>query len=178
MKTAPDKDWVEMEAEQWYSLDPPGFIWRSIIRPNPLVRVVAVDRFVDGHGTMQISAWGRIPVSAVSGPEVDAGELLRFLVEVIWFPSFWLSPLIAWEPIDTHSARASIRLGGTEESSRMLFGEDGLLSGIEARRYRTVGKRFELTPWRGGCHDYREANGVRIPHQITVTWGLPRGDFE
>lgn len=28
------------------------------------------------------------------------------------------------------------------------------------------------------CGDYREANGVLIPHKMAVTWGLPAGDFE
>ncbi|MGE5139374.1 MAG: DUF6544 family protein [Rudaea sp.] len=127
MRTAPDKRWMALEAEQWFSLDPPGFIWRGAIRPNPLLRVSAVDRFVDGHGSMRISAWGKIPMSTVSGPETDSGELLRFLVEAIWFPAFWLSPLISWQPVDEQSARAFIRVNGIEVSSQMLFGDDGLL---------------------------------------------------
>ena len=178
MRTAPDKGWVAMEAEEWFSLDPPGFIWRGSIRPKPWLRISAIDRFVAGHGSIQISAWGRIPISTVSGPEADSGELLRFLVEAVWFPAFWLSPWIEWQPIDGRSARASIWVNGAEVSSGMIFGEDGLLCSIEALRYRTVGKRFELTPWRGRCYDYREAKGVLIPHRIAVTWGLPQGDFE
>ena len=42
----------------------------------------------------------------------------------------------------------------------------------------TGGKRFELTPWRGRCGDYREVNGGPIPQRLAVTWGLPQGDFE
>ena len=29
MLTAPGKRWVPLEAEQWFSLDPPGFLWRG-----------------------------------------------------------------------------------------------------------------------------------------------------
>ncbi|MGD0499440.1 MAG: DUF6544 family protein [Bryobacteraceae bacterium] len=178
MRTAPDKGWFPMSAEEWFSLDPPGFIWRGAIRPNPLLRVSAVDRFVDGHGSMQISAWGKVPMGSVSGPETDSGELLRFLVEIVWFPAFWLSPLVTWQLIDERSARASIRVNGIEVSSMMIFDDGGLPCGIETQRYRTVCKRFELTPWRGRCADYREAHGMLVPHQIAVTWGLPQGDFE
>ena len=94
MRTAPGKRWLPLQAEQWFSLDPPGFLWRGAISPSPLLRIAAVDR------------------------------------------------------------------------------------GIQARRYRVVGKRFELTPWLGRSEDYREANGILIPHRIAVTWGLPQGDFE
>ncbi len=178
MRTAPEKNWIALQAEQWFSLDPPGFVWQGKIRPNLLLRIAAVDRFLEGHGSMQISAWGKLPLGAVSGPETDSGELLRFLAEAIWFPAFWLSPRIAWQHIDDRSARVSLRVPEVEVSSRLIFGDDGLPSGIEAQRYRTIGKRFELTPWRGRCDDYRQANGVLIPHRIAVTWGLPQGDFE
>ena len=178
MLTAPGKRWVPLEAEQWFSLDPPGFLWRGSIRPARLVRIVATDRFVDGHGRLDISAWGKIPMNSASGPETDSGELLRFLVETVWFPAFWLSPAVSWQALDDSSAQVSMQANGIPVSATIRFGADGLPCGTEARRYRIVGKRFELTPWRGACEDYREVSGVLVPHRIAVTWGLPRGDFE
>lgn len=74
--------------------------------------------------------------------------------------------------------RLTRRVNAMEASSRVTFDDHGLASRIQARRYRVVGKRFELTPWFGRCEDYREANGILIPHRIAVTWGLPQGDFE
>ena len=103
---------------------------------------------------------------------------MRFLVESIWFPAFWVSPAVRWEPLGERAAQVSLRVGAVEVSSRMDFGEDGLLWGMESRRYRSVGKRFELTPWRCRCFDYRDAvGGVRVPHRIAVIWGLEKGDF-
>ncbi len=178
MLTAPGKRWIELKAEQWYSLDPPGFIWRGAIQANLLMRVAATDQFLDGRGSLAIRAWGKVPLGKASGPETDSAELLRFLAEVIWFPAYWLSSCITWQPRDERSARASMRVNEIEASCAVMFGDDGLACGLESRRYRTVGKRFELTPWFGRCDDYREANGVLIPHRIAVTWGLPQGDFE
>jgi hypothetical protein len=178
MRMAPGKGWVALEAEEWFSLEPPAFVWQGTIRPAPVVRISAVDRFIDGHGSMQISAWGRIPVGKVSGPETDSGELMRFLVESMWFPAFWLSPRVRWEAIDERAARLSIQVNEVAVAARIEFAEDGLVCAIESKRYRTVGKQFELTPWRGRCWDYREVDGVRVPHRIAVTWGLPEGDFE
>jgi hypothetical protein len=179
IRTSPNKGWVAMEAEESFSLDPPGFVWKGSIRPGPLVRVAAVDQFADGHGSMRISAWGKIPIGTVSGPEADSGELMRFLVESVWFPAFWVAPMVRWEAIDETSVRVSVQVGGVEASSQMHFGGDGLLCSIESQRHRVVGKRFVLTPWKGRCWDYRELDaGVRVPHRISVTWGLPEGDFE
>lgn len=178
MRTAPGRDWVPLEAEQWFSIDPPAFVWHGSIRPAPLLCISAVDRFLNGHGSLRISAWGKIPVSTMAGPESDSGELLRFLVESIWFPAFLATPQIEWQAIEEHAASVSLRVGEVGAVSRMLFGDDGLIRGVEAMRYRSAGKRFELTPWSGRCEDYREANGVLIPHRIAVTWGLPQGDFE
>lgn len=164
MRSAPDKRWMALEAEEWFSLDPPGFLWRGNIRPAPLLRVSATDRFIEGHG--------------VTGPEMDSAELQRFLLEGIWFPAFWVSRRIVWQPVDARSAQASLRIDELDVSMRAAFGDDGLLDVLETQRFRTVGKRFELTPWRGRCIDYREANGVLIPHRIAITWSLPQGDFE
>ena len=37
-----------------------------------------------------------------AAPEMDQGSALRYLAEMIWFPTAWLSDYIQWEAIDAH----------------------------------------------------------------------------
>jgi hypothetical protein len=51
--------------------------------------------------------------------------MLRFLGEIVWFPSAALSPILTWEAIDGTSARATMRHGGLVESAVFAFSDEG-----------------------------------------------------
>ena len=53
---------------------------------------------------MFIKAGGLITVADGTGPTFDQGTALRFLGEIIWFPSAALTRHITWQPIDERRA--------------------------------------------------------------------------
>ena len=98
--------WMPVVAEQYFTTRPPAFLWYATMRPFPLVWISGVDRFSDSHGSMRIKPLSFIPLGDARGPEMAQGSALRYLAEIIWFPTAWLSDYIEWQAIDAHSVKA------------------------------------------------------------------------
>jgi hypothetical protein len=166
-----DQPWFPILGEQYFSADPPGFVWRGRIRLAPGVWIEARDRSLAGEGHMLIVASGIWTLGDVRGPELDQGALLRLLAEMVWFPTAFLDARhVSWAAIDDASARATLRVGGREATATFHFGADGLPSRLSADRYRDVDGRGVLTPWSGEYADYREVGGLRVPFRSEVSW--------
>lgn len=177
-RTSPDRKWIPMEAEEWHSTTPPGFVWQATFRPRPLIRISVTDAFVGGHGMLEARAQSIVPIGKFSGPEMDLGELVRFLLEIVWFPQCWVSPFVMWQAVDQQSSVASICVGEVRVSARIVFGEDGLPVEAFTERHRMIGKRFELTSYTVRLGDYRPVEGVLVPFEVSAAWLLSKGEFE
>lgn len=93
-RLSPNGAWAELSADQRYTVDPPAFVWRATISPSPLLPIKVQDAFIGGHGRLAARLFGHVPVAHARGPQTDAGELQRFMGEIVWFPTAWLSPYI------------------------------------------------------------------------------------
>jgi len=172
-----DGPWVPIRGEQYFAVDPPGFVWWGRIRVAPGIWIEARDRSAGGQGNMLITAAATWTLADVSGPEMDQAALARLLAEMVWFPTAFLDErYLAWSPLDDTSARAVLRVGGREAAITFRFGPDGLPSSFAADRYRDVGGKGVLTPWLGECRDYREVDGLRVPVRIEVGWRVDGRD--
>lgn len=87
MRTQPGQKWMPVVAEQYFTTQPPAFLWYATMRPFPLVWISGIDRFSDGHGSMRIKLLSFIPLGDARGSEIDQGELQRYLLEMGWFPT-------------------------------------------------------------------------------------------
>lgn len=166
-----------MTAEQYFTMTPPAFLWHATIWPFPLVRISATDRFSEGHGNMRIKLLSVITVGNARGPEMDQGEMQRYLAEMIWFPTAWLSNAIEWQAIDAHSVKATMRESGVTASVVLHVNKQGEVTHVTADRYREEHGHYLLAPWSGQCTAYQEVDGMRIPTKIEITWHLASGDF-
>ena len=164
---------MAVEARQFFSVDPPGFVWVADVKAAPFIHLAGRDKYEDGHGHMLIKLLSLFPVANASGPETDQGTLLRFLAEIVWFPTAALESYISWEEVDRSTARATMSFGGTTASGLFTFDEEGDFRRFEARRY--YGKEMET--WVITAGDHENLGGLRIPVTSKVTWQLPEGDF-
>lgn len=178
MRTKPDGPWMPAEAEQYFTVDEPGFIWKAKVKMAPLLYFAGRDRYYKGRGTMNIKLLSLIPVVNSQGKEIDQGTLLRYLAEMQWFPTAALSSYIKWEELDALNARATMSYKGVTASGVFTFNEEGELVDFLAKRYREAGGKYELTDWGGITKEYREFNGIRIPNKGQVFWKLKTGDFD
>jgi hypothetical protein len=172
-----DADWMPFQAEEYYTTQPPAFIWHATIKASPFLWIAGRDRYHAGKGNMLIKLLSLITVADARGEKLDQGTLLRYLNEIMWFPSAALSDYIHWEAIDAGSAKATMSYQGVTASAVFHIDERGRLTNMVAERYRAVDGEFVLDTWSTPIGEYREFNGVRIPTQGEGVWNLSSGDF-
>ena len=172
-----DRPWMPFKAEQYYTTNPPAFIWIADMKAFPLLSVRGRDIYYQGKGSMLIKISPFVTIADARGKEIDQGTLLRFLNEIMWFPTAYLNDYIEWESIDSTSAKVTITYGGVTASAILYFDEEGKLTNFEARRYYTEGDRSSLEIWTTPIKEYRDINGMRLPVKGEGVWKLEPGDF-
>jgi hypothetical protein len=111
------------------------------------------------------------------GPELDQGSMVRYLNEVMWFPSAYLGENMRWETLDNESARVKFSDHGREVSADLYFDSQGRLVDFRAKRYREVDGEFKLDDWSTPMRSYGEFEGLNLPTGGVGVWHLPGGDF-
>ncbi|MGE5431182.1 MAG: DUF6544 family protein [Syntrophomonadaceae bacterium] len=179
MRTSPDGAWWSFTAEQYFTIEKPGFLWKVDVKANPFLYMTGRDKYYEGHGQMMIKVMSLVPVVDVKGKDIDQGAMLRFLAEITWFPASVLSSYIKWEEVDSLSAKATMTYAGVEASGVYRFNSAGDLVSFEAMRYffRKEGSTLEKWFIEIDKDGYREFGGMRIPAKSSVTWKLKTGDY-
>lgn len=177
MRIKEDGPWMTAEAEQYFTVEEPGFIWKAKVKMNPFLYFTGMDKYKNGHGNMNIKILSIVPVVNATGPEMDQGTLLRYLGEMTWFPTAALSSYVKWESVDSNSARATMSYKGVTASAVFTFNDHGDLASFTAKRYRETQGKYELEDWEVIAKDYQEFQGIRIPNKMDVMWKLKTGDF-
>jgi hypothetical protein len=168
---------MPFEAEQYYTTDTPGFIWMVGMKAFPLISVKGRDMYYQGRGNMLIKIPPLVTIADARGDEINQGTMLRYLNEIMWFPTAYLKDYIEWEPIDEYSARATISYGGTSASAVLYFDDEGRLTNFEAKRYYIEGGSSSLESWTTPIKEYRNINGMHLPSRGEGVWKLKSGDF-
>ncbi len=179
MKMKPEQaKWADACAEQYFTLDPPAFIWKVDMQMMPLVKIAGRDKFFEGKGEILIKLLSLFPVVNSRGNEkIDVSTLQRYLGEMVWFPSAALSPYISWEKMDDLSAKASMTYQGTTGSGVFYFDETGDFMKFSAQRYMESGDDAELHEWIITANESKVMNGIKIPVELEATWKLKDGDW-
>jgi hypothetical protein len=170
--------WMPLTAEQYYTTDPPAFLWYGTATLFPLIFMRARDRFYKGRGAMLVKLLGLVNVVNASGPEMDQASLLRYFNEIMWFPTAYLSDFIKWESVDSKSARATMSYGGVTISAVLYFNENGGLENFVAERSQYEDGQQVKRTWSTPVHGVREVNGMRIPGKGKAVWHLDSGEFD
>jgi hypothetical protein len=176
-RTKEAQRWMPLKAEEYFTVDPPGFLWYGKIKVFPFVSVAAIDKFYKGEGSLEVKMMSLFKVADAKGREYDQAELVRYLSEMIWFPSAFLSEYIHWEPVNSESVKATIRVNGLSASAVLHFNPKGQITNFVAERYMDVGGGLILKKWFTPLHEYAEINGIMVPVKGEGVWKLSTGDF-
>jgi hypothetical protein len=85
-------------AEQTLTINPPGFVWKARFKVAGLPLMSARDAYQDGRGHMYGKMAGLFTLFDARGLEmIDQGTLLRYLGEMVWFPTAFLGENIRWQ---------------------------------------------------------------------------------
>ena len=171
----PDADWMPFTAVQHYTVDPPGFLWSVEMQMFPLITITGRDRYQNGEGSIEMRLLSLIPVASKTGGDLDQGAALRYLNEIMWFPTAALSPFISWSPLDDRSALATLSYAGMTVSATFVFNDEGKIVTMTADRFND--DRGEILPWSTPLEAYGEFSGIRVPTRGTGVWNYPDGPF-
>jgi len=178
MRLKPDANWVPLEAEEYYTVDDPGFVWFGRITMAPLLTVSAQDMYMEGRGNMHIKALSTVTITDAKGKEMDESSLMRYFNEMMWFPTSFVSDRVKWEPIDANSARATMTDSGITVSAVFYFDEEGRLTNFVAERGRDIGGgKLVKTKWSTPVTDYKSFNGLLLPSKGEAIWHLDSGEY-
>ncbi|MEZ4457900.1 MAG: DUF6544 family protein [Gemmatimonadales bacterium] len=167
--------WGPFTADEYFSIEPPGFVWAARIGMAPLVSVRVRDGFVAGEGSMRAAVLGLFTVANSAGtPEIREAALHRYLAETAWFPAALLPGAgVTWTALDDSTARGTITAGAATVWLDFHFGGDGLLQRVSTpARGRDVAGRSVPTPWEGRFARYARHAGMLIPEEGEVAWRI------
>ena len=168
-KTGVGKEWIDIQGEQYFTVDEPGFLWRG---KTSLFSVR--DMYIAGEGRLVVSLFSLFKVADGRGATYNQGELLRWLGESVWFPTNLLpSHRLQWEPIDENTARLLFHHRGMFLDYTVRFNQNGEITELETERYMGDDR---LETWVGRVSDYEEVGGMKIPMRIEAIWKLEEGD--
>jgi hypothetical protein len=151
------RGWMPFTAEQYFTIDPPAFVWKASFRMAPMLSVAGRDQYRAGVGSIDMRLLSLVPVAKKTGGGLNQGALLRFLGEMQWFPAAALSDDIRWEAIDATSARATMTYGGISASMTFIFDANGRLLEERASRYNDARGRNEA--WVNRNDEDRDMDG-------------------
>jgi hypothetical protein len=152
----------------------PGFVWYATLRIGPIPIVRALDMYRTGVGRMLIKAASLITVADAKGKEIDEGEMVRYLSEMMWFPSAFLEDNVSFEAVDAVSARVTLTDRGRTATGTLSFDAAVRLTEFVARRY--VGG--DLETWSVPITTYGEFEGLKLPVRGKAVWKRADGDQE
>lgn len=164
-KTALDKEWIDIEGQQYFTAEKPGFLWKG---KTALFSVR--DMYIAGEGRIVIFLLSLFRLQEGTGENYDQGELLRWLGESVWFPTNLLpGPRLAWSAIDNDTAMLNFNYNGQELGYKVSFNAKGEITQLETRRH--MGEDGAET-WLGRVSDYKQVNSMMIPMRIEALWRL------
>lgn len=120
-RQSPRLPWMKLDAEEYYSVNPPGFVWVGTLRTGGFPFVRARDRYRDGKGNMQIKLGTVLTIADPTGAAMDQASMTRYLNEMMWFPTAFLGPNVSFEPVDQTSAKVTLTDVGKHVTATMYF---------------------------------------------------------
>ena len=177
MRLEIDKRWMPVQAEQYFTTEEPSFIWKANIKMAPLFHIVGRDIYTEGKGNMLIKFLSLFNVANSKGKKINQGTLLRYLAEMVWFPTAVVNNFITWEEIDTKHAKATMTYKEVIASGVLTFNDKGEVINFEAERYGEFDNKFRLELWSISLYAYKKFDGIKVPTKGDVTWKLKTGNF-
>jgi hypothetical protein len=174
LRPNPSIDWMPVSAEEYFTIEKPGYVWYAELKPFKYVWLAARDTYLQGRGNVLAKLYSGVTLSNSKGNQTDQGAMIRWLSEAVWFPTALLpSENIQWEEIDNNSAKAFFTDRGRTVVGIFHFNERGEITSFTADRF--MDKSLEKFEER--YYDYKEFRWIKVPTQINATWHLKTGNY-
>jgi uncharacterized protein DUF6544 len=178
LRAAPGARWMPFTAGEVFETTRSSFRWDARLGGGRLGWIGVTDAYEGGHGRLVIKLGGIVPVKKIVGPDVDTGELQRYLsLLMAYSPAILNHASLEWKAPAARALRVRDVNDPTNATVELHFGPDGRPLSCHADRPRLVGKQSIPTPWCGTCVEFREWEGVNVASRVDATWHLADGPF-
>lgn len=173
-RTTEKARWMSFTAEQTIQARFSGFRWEA--RTSG---VVITDAYEDGHGVAMSRLAGLLTLKKASrGPELDRGEVQRYLSSLMLCPAALVNhDSLEWLAVSESALRVRDLADPTGATLDFEIGPDGEPGSCHTIRPRLVGKNAVDTKWVAKGSDFHLWNGMRMAHRIDVWWQIPNAPF-
>ncbi len=175
IRSSAEADWMALEGEETYSVDPPAFVWQAWFPRRDLPIVIGRDEYLDGAGSILMKLVALVPVADERGDELGAAGLMRFLNEMVWFPAAYLGDNVTIAALDDGSFTVTIADRGLSATGTLFVDGEGRALNFRAERYNTGTRSLET--WETPFTEEDVRAGLRLPTAGSARWKLPDGDF-
>jgi hypothetical protein len=172
-----EEPWFPIRGEQYYDTSEPAFVWSATMKLNAAIWVRGRDKYMGGRGHMLIKPLSAFTAVDATGPELDRSTLLRYLSEMPWFPTAFLTvPGITYRALGENVFEAAVTHRDNIVRGRFTIGKDGAVIRFDTEdRYREVEGKMLRLPWYATFGEETEFEGMRIPASAEVAWETPEG---
>lgn len=182
-RMAPDRPWMPVEAVQYDLRLPVARIFHMKARMSRVLPVLVRDTYRDGRGRMLAKVADLIPLVDGGGSELDIGELVTWLDDVVLFaPSMLLGRATGWSHVDARTFDIGFTDRERTVRARVWVDRDGAPVDFETTdRYLSdpgdPKHRMIRGRWSTPVESWRRVGEQLIPVGAKATWHLRGGDF-
>jgi hypothetical protein len=176
IRNSAEAGWMGFEAEETYSTNPPRFVWRAAFPATVTPIVLGRDEYLEGRGSIVMKMLAAMPVADERGDELATAGLMRYLNEMMWFPSAFMGANVTLSAIDDQSFGVSITDRGMAAEAVVTTDAEGNLINFRARRYNTGSRSMET--WETPIAGYASFSGMLLPRTGSAAWKLKDGDLD
>lgn len=112
------------------------------------------------------------------GEEMDQGSMMRYLSELMWFPSAFLEDNISFQAIDATSARVTLTDHGKTATATLFFDSAAGSPTSWPASTPSPGNSCDLRTWWVPVIGYGEFEGLKLPVRVKAVWKLTEGERE
>lgn len=176
-KNREEDPWKKFESVQHYTMKPYAYIWNRTFyfMKFPIAKIY--EEFGNSLGTIYYKFFCLFKNFEYSGRVVNEAAVLKYLSDMLWYPTAFADPDVTWEAVDKNAARAIITKGNIKRSGIFYFNEKGYPTNFVSNRYKYRGRTKGTYEWSVPTKGHVEYDGFVVPRYGRVVWHLPEGDF-
>ncbi len=177
IRSGPQAKWNAFTAGEFVDATTSAFRWEARMGESLITSVHVTDAFEDGHGRLVVKK-GPVPIVKLTGPDVDRGELQRYLAYLSYCPAMLTNNgFLLFDAIGPDTLRIRDRTADAGAFVELTVGADGEPAWARAVRSMQVGRRTVPTPWSARGCGWKDIDGLRVAQRMEAAWCPREGEF-